>query len=209
MPNILIVEDKELSRENLRKRLIADIPGAEVTAAQDLIAAEDAVTAANSAERPFDAIVADVKVPVRKSGNPEASARLTGLLRQEAARKTCILQMTAHWPDDDVAENIIGQTVRKMAHPDWPGRVVTLVAELLVQRHMDSLFGDVAPPAPYSRSSGFRSQSLTFRLSDAMDDIRKYWNLLGDDCKQQVREHLTVSDSGDSVTLGGSLEASR
>ena len=207
MIRILIVEDQELSLENVSLRLREELAGAEVRPAKDITDAEKAMEDTIISGYPFDVIVADVKVPVKLRGNPEANPRLTTMLEKAKEHGACILQMTAYW-DKEVADNIIGQTILK-TQADWPGKVVTAVAEQLVMRHLRGLYGTAGGQTSHLRTSGMRAQSLTYRLADAVDDIAKLWHLLGPKVQEMVREHFIVEAAAGELSVRNNHETRR
>jgi CheY-like chemotaxis protein len=202
---ILIVEDIALTREQLAKRLLEELPGSCIVTSSNVEEGHAAIRNSQETGRLFDAAILDFKLPAQRGFNPEVDYSLEESF-WKVPRGVLIVRFTAYPNQAEIQEyfrNARDTRVRKILPIDkneegWSEKILRELKRDIVARSMESLFGD---PTSYLS----RRRSVTLRLATLIREIELFWHDLEESQQQLIREYFDVPEGKDpiEVTLGG------
>lgn len=177
MYRVLIAEDSQITREQLRKLIVEELPDTEVLCASSVREVRELIDDTLETERYFDAAVLDFKLPEDRGFNPEPEMNLQYSLLKLSSR-TLIIRITA-FPDDtvirefqEIARSKTFPRILPLSKeiPGWTSRVTTELKRDRIARHLDALS---SPP----RGTLERLDDVTFRLALLARDVVLFWKL--------------------------------
>lgn len=195
-PRILIVEDEPGNVENLKHKLIRDIPGVSVEAVNNVVDAHEKLIAGCDNQLEPDVLILDYMLPIRPKGEQSGNVSL-GFVRNP---DTLVIHATAY-PNDPLFKRMMedacseGPKFRLKFEKtgDWAQSVVDACARHIrgkhsrrIRRRFSQLFGEASMDKPRHRASdrlaGTRSdrgRGLSFALF--CQDAGQHWKDLDPD----------------------------
>lgn len=196
MYRVLIAEDSQITREQLRKLIVEELPDTEVLCASSVREVRELIDDTLETERYFDAAVLDFKLPEDRGFNPEPEMNLQYSLLKLSSR-TLIIRITA-FPDDtvirefqEIARSKTFPRILPLSKeiPGWTSRVTTELKRDRIARHLDALS---SPP----RGTLERLDDVTFRLALLARDVVLFWKDLDDSDRELVGKYLSIESDG-------------
>ncbi len=184
-------------------------PGANIEAAADIDAAKLLIQKSIESEDDFDAVIADVKVPVRVGENPGVYPAWLEAMHLLDPRRTQVIPTSAFLEEDEV--KVISELAAATPVPKGPKSAENIIARIaghIIRRDLDSAFGSRGA-GQFSRQQEIPSNSATIPLARLTENIRLLWRRLAVKDRERVLEYFDVIEradgSGDleSVSLGG------
>jgi CheY-like chemotaxis protein len=219
MFNILIVDDEPETSYQVKALINEEIPEAQVETAATVEEGRQALMGAHRADRPFDAVILDFKLPETAGENPEVDVSLCREI-ELLMRNALVIHITAFKEDpfiiqhlEEVHETKFGNKAIRL----W--KLDTKIAEQLLDKLKPELYGqhvlqqiknlfNLEAPAKSSTKKrqryarGFRTgRSRTHELGTVTRQIAACWDNLDEEVQGKVQEIFSVKRSGKDVTV--------
>jgi CheY-like chemotaxis protein len=203
MHRILVVEDIELTIDQLSQLMQEEMEEMEIVVAKSVEEALAAVENAHNLRQPFCAVVLDFFLPKKWGGQPSVDESVCDRVTQMPWGDLLIAHVTAF--DDPAIEKHLAESHAQKGwptdlwfrkEPGWTRRLLQelkgylMVEELRIFRPPD----ECAERGP-SGSDAWSDTSLSLRMSRLVRRIQLYWDDLDPRIRSQVFEHFDIDET--------------
>jgi CheY-like chemotaxis protein len=218
MPRILVVEDIEETREELRLLLSEGMRDSVVVTAGTSKEALNCLARDSAAGRKCDVVIVDYKLPPDVGHNDEVDESICSEVRKTIPG-ALLVHITAYPNDKRVRDHAISTDLGDPAGPrcalisklegGWPKRLLRMVKAHVygrsVRARMQELFGPGTGSSAdvVRRESRVRTgeRSTTHELAALCRDIMEHWHDLDGSLQDEIRQVFRVDETTDPIRI--------
>ncbi|OGW16671.1 MAG: hypothetical protein A3G93_00470 [Nitrospinae bacterium RIFCSPLOWO2_12_FULL_45_22] len=219
MFRILIVEDIELTLEQLEKTLSEEFPQSTIDTAETVKEGLERIEAAVDKGQHYHAAVLDFKLPEDKGKQDEVDESLCEKIRHEMP-DIIVAHISAYPGDPKIQDHVKNYHLDRRDSSaaliskdevDWPSELVKKLKEFLYGTRIEEQINNLFRKQPVSayrepiyrrRTGTIGNGSVTHELAALFRDILENWTALDDRLRTRIMSLFRVDTSSDPIRIG-------
>lgn len=217
MFRVLIVEDDEMTSQQLAEVIAERIDDVQPDVAMNVPEAQRLIDAAYAGKQPYHAVVLDLMLPADSGAGPTLNQTLCESVSQKMPM-SLVAHITAYAEDPDVKRHLevvhdrqVDRSFRLVKEEDYADELIKKLKPFLyglrIEERMNKLFGPAGaslyglrPRAMLRPRATRRERSMTHELAALTRDIAAYWKDLDPGMKLRISELFNVEEKEGGVT---------
>jgi CheY-like chemotaxis protein len=212
---ILIVDDDSPTSKQLKSIIIEQIEDVHADTALDVPDAEKFLKSAHERKQPYDAVVLDLMLPIKKGSQPELDESLCLKIREKWP-DTLVAHITAYDRNETVKNHLetvhdrqIDRSFRLAKKPGFSRELIDKLKPFLyglrIKAQLNKLFNGGAGMGYTLMGGRLREpasdRSITHELAALTRDIASHWKYLDKGLQEQIKEIFNVTVNKNEVTV--------